>query len=409
MFFKNARIFRFTRPAQMEAEQLESKLEADAFKPCGPQELSRQGWVPPLGKHGETLVHPAGGYMLICLQKQEKILPAPVVKEFVEERCEAIEAEQMRKVRRKERDEIKEEVILEMLPQAFPRNKRIYGYLALNDGLLVVDASSAKIAEDFASTLRKSLGSLPVRPPAVEQAPAFTFTGWLNESIELPEQITLGNDCWLEDLSQDGGKVTARGIDLESDEVRGVLESGMQVTRLTMTWDDNVSFCLDEDLGITRLRFGDALQEKLDDVDADDAAARFDAAFSLMTLELSRMIPALLEMLGGEDRAAIAEGDPVFLGVDMGAQAGDRTATAIVRDGAFVCDGSKVDALYPAVAEFVVKNGRVSVSSIQRRFKIGYTRAEGLVEAMEETGVVSKAADNGAREVLINYEGEALA
>lgn len=381
MFFKNARIFRFTRPVQMEAEQLESKLEADAFKPCGPQELSRQGWVAPLGKHGETLVHAAGGYMLICLQKQEKILPAPVVKEFVEERCEAIEAEQSRKVRRKERDEIKEQVILEMLPQAFPRNKRIYGYLALNDGLLVVDASSAKIAEDFASTLRKSLGSLPVRPPVVNQAPAFTFTGWLNETIDLPFLVELNQDCWLEDPSQDGGKVTVRGVDLQAAEVCNHLESGMQVTRLTMTWDDNVSFCLDEDLGITRLRFGETLQEKLDDVDADDAAARFDAAFSLMTLELLRMIPALLEVLGGEDRTAIVE-EAVSEAPPPSRQGND-------------------DPLYSEAVSLIASTQRASISSIQRHFKIGYNRAANIVEEMEEDGMISKPNSEGMREVYI--------
>ena len=80
-----------------------------------------------------------------------------------------------------------------------------------------------------------------------------------------------------------------------------------QVTKLSVTWDDSLSFVLDEELGIRRLKFGDTLQEKLDDVDADDAAARFDAAFSLMTLELARLIPGLLEALGGEDRSAIVE------------------------------------------------------------------------------------------------------
>lgn len=307
MWFRNARVFRFTKPFDITAEDLEEKLKADAFKPCGPQETMRQGWVPPLGKHGELLVHSANGYHLIALRKEEKILPGPVVKEAVEERAEAIELEQSRKVRRKEKDEIKEQVMLEMLPQAFSRNRRCYAYLAPKDGVLVVDAGSAKQAEDLASTLRKTLGSLPVRPPAVEQAPAFTFTGWLTETIDLPATIELGNECELKDPSEDGGVVRCKGLDLKADEIRNHLETGMQVTKLAVTWDNNVHLVLDEELGIRRLKFGETLQEQLDDVDVDDAVAKFDAAFTIMTLELSRMIPGLLEALGGEDRSAIVE------------------------------------------------------------------------------------------------------
>ncbi|BEH15086.1 MULTISPECIES: recombination-associated protein RdgC [Marinobacter] len=307
MWFRNARIFRFTKPFDITAEALEEKLQADAFKPCGPQETTRQGWVPPLGKHGEQLVHSANGYHLIALRKEEKILPGPVVKEAVEERAEAIELDQGRKVRKKEKEEIKEQVMLEMLPQAFSRNRRCFAYLAPQDGVLVVDAGSAKQAEDLASTLRKSLGSLPVRPPAVEQAPAFTFTGWLTETIDHPANIVLGSECELKDPSEDGGVVRCKGLDLKADEIRNHLETGMQVTKLALTWDDNVSFVLDEELGIRRLKFGETLQDQLDDVDVDDALAKFDAAFTLMTLELSRMIPGLLEALGGEDRSAIVE------------------------------------------------------------------------------------------------------
>lgn len=307
MWFRNARVFRFTKPFEITAEALEEKLQEDAFKPCGPQETSRQGWVSPMGKHSDLLVHSAGGYHLIALRKEEKLLPASVIKELVDEKAEMIEAEQHRKVRRKEKDELKEEVTLEMLPRAFSKNRRCYAYLAPADGVLIVDAGSSKQAEDLASTLRKSLGSLPVRPPAVEQAPAFTFTGWLNESIDLPASIELGTECELKDTSEDGGVVRCKGLDLQGDEIRSHLDAGMQVTKLSVTWDDNLSFVLDEELGIRRLKFGDTLQEKLDDVDADDAAARFDAAFSLMTLELAKLIPGLLEALGGEDRSAIVE------------------------------------------------------------------------------------------------------
>ncbi len=305
MWFRNARVFRFTKPFDISAESLEEQLQDTAFKPCGPQDTMRQGWVPPLGKHGEQLVHSANGYHLIALRKEEKLLPGSVVNELVADKVDALEAEQHRKVRKKEKDEIKEQVLLEMLPQAFSKNRRCYAYLAPSEGVLVVDAGSAKQAEELASTLRKSLGSLPVRPPAVQQAPSFTFTGWLNETVDLPAALTLGTECELKDTSEDGGVVRCKGLDLQGDEIRHHLEAGMMVTKLAVTWDENLSFVLDEELGVKRLKFGDTLQDKLDDVDTDDVAARFDAAFTLMTLELSRLIPGLLEALGGEDRSAI--------------------------------------------------------------------------------------------------------
>jgi len=194
-----------------------------------------------------------------------------------------------------------------MLPQAFSRNRRSFAYLAPKDGVLVVDASSAKQAEDLASTLRKSLGSLPVRPPVLEQAPIFTFTSWLNETIDLPGTVVLGDECELKDPSEDGGVVRCKGLNLKADEIRNHLNAGMEVTKLALTWDDNVSFVLDEEMGIRRLKFGETLQDQLDDVDVDDAVAKFDAAFTIMTLELSKLIPGLLEVLGGEDRSAIVE------------------------------------------------------------------------------------------------------
>ncbi len=317
--------------------------------------------------------------MLICLQRQEKVLPSSVVNEYVEEKVESIEVEQCRKVRRKERSEIKDQVTLEMLPQAFRKNRKTYGYLDLSSGFLVVDAATAKAAENFASRLRKSLGSLPVRPPAVNQSPAFTFTGWLSDAVEQPDTVALGEDCWMSDPSEVGGKVIARGLDLNSDEVRNHLDAGMQATKLAMTWDDNVSFCLDKELGITRLKFGDGFYGQLDDVDSDDALARFDAAFSLMTQELSRLIPGLLEALGGEDRTAIVEEERIE---EQPSRQGDD------------------DPLYQDAVNFVAMTGRASPASLQRHFSIGYNRAGNLIDDMENNGVISKAGHNGAREVL---------
>ncbi len=392
MFFKNARIFRFTKPFSITAEQLEEKLSADAFVPCGPQETVRMGWASPLGRHSDMLVHNSNGYFLICLQVQEKILPSSVVNDFVNERCEAIEDEQDRKVRRKERAEIKEQVMLELLPQAFHKNRKVYGYLSMVDGCLVVDASSANAAEGFASYLRKSLGSLPIRPIAVEQSPAFTFTGWLNGSIDVPGNVALGSDCWLTDPSEDGGKVIARGLDLQGDDVRSHIDAGMQATKVALVFDDNVFFCLDADLAITRLKFSEEIQEPVNDIDADDELSRFDASFTIMAIEMSGLITGLLEALGGEDRSSIIEGDAVDPVANAAPDLDPEENPS--RQG-------EVDPIYGQAVNLVISEHRVGIAFLQRNLKIGFNRAASLVDAMEDAGVVSTADSNGAREVLV--------
>jgi len=60
----------------------------------------------------------------------------------------------------------------------------------------------------------------------------------------------------------------------------------------------------------------------------------------------------------------------------------------------------ELDPLYDQAVAFVTQSRRASVSSVQRKFKIGYNRAARMVESMEAAGVVSEASQNGAREVI---------
>ncbi len=60
----------------------------------------------------------------------------------------------------------------------------------------------------------------------------------------------------------------------------------------------------------------------------------------------------------------------------------------------------ELDPLYDQAVALVTQSRRASVSSVQRKFKIGYNRASRMVESMEAAGVVSEASHNGAREVL---------
>ena len=63
-------------------------------------------------------------------------------------------------------------------------------------------------------------------------------------------------------------------------------------------------------------------------------------------------------------------------------------------------DGAELDALYDEAVQFVTQSRKASISSVQRRFKIGYNRAANIIEDMEAAGVVSSPEGNGSRQVL---------
>lgn len=60
----------------------------------------------------------------------------------------------------------------------------------------------------------------------------------------------------------------------------------------------------------------------------------------------------------------------------------------------------ELDTLFDEAVNFVTESRRVSISSVQRKFRIGYNRAARIVEQMEMQSIVSTAGNNGAREVL---------
>nr|WP_275041418.1 DNA translocase FtsK [Pseudoalteromonas piscicida] len=64
-------------------------------------------------------------------------------------------------------------------------------------------------------------------------------------------------------------------------------------------------------------------------------------------------------------------------------------------------DSSGKDIFYKDSVDFVKTEGRVSVSAIQRKFRIGYNRAARIVEEMVANGIVSEPNHNGARSVLV--------
>jgi recombination associated protein RdgC len=298
MWFKNLSIFRLTEEFTLTPEELEEKLEALMFRPCGSHDEFSLGWVSPIGK-AAPLVHSANGFMMICTKKEERVLPASVLNEMLQEKIAETEEEQGRKLSKKERTALKDELIFELLPRAFTFSRKLYAYIDVKGGFLVVDSGSNKSAEDLLSLLRKCLGSLPAVPLNTVEKPIATMTEWLI-SQQTPNDVTIEDECELRSPEEAGGVIRCKRHDLSLPEIKNHLDIGKQVIKLALNWDDRLSFILDENLSVKRLKFLGLIQDQVTETHADDESARFDVDFSIMSLELANFIPRLLAIFGGE-------------------------------------------------------------------------------------------------------------
>ena len=299
MWFKNIQVYRFTKPLELSAEEIASQLEQQEFKPCDSQQPLSRGWTPPLGRHGSDFVHVANGYIMICSKTQEKLLPAAVINEELEEKVLEIEESQSRKVSRKERTSLKEEITFSLLPRAFLRSRLEFAYISLDEGLLVLKSSSEKKADEFVSSLRTALGSLPVIPLECRLDPVDVMTQWVKEG-KPPGSFELGEECEFRSENDVSRVIKCKNQDLQADEILNHLKIGMEVTKLAVSWNERLEFMLDEKLMIKRIRFTDVFQDEVreNENSADDQATQFDVDFSIMTLEYAGFFKALIGALG---------------------------------------------------------------------------------------------------------------
>jgi recombination associated protein RdgC len=293
MWFKNLYFFAFTRPFEWSEQDLEKHLGEHLFTPCGSTEMSHFGWVNALGKSGSSTVHSVNGNHLLCARKEEKILPAPVIKDMIEKKVAQLEEEQSRGATKKEKEQFKEDIIFELLPRAFSKISDTHAYINPEHNIIVINTSSRSKAEDFLALLRKVLGTLPVTSVSPEKAPDELMTDWLVEK-NIGENFQLGMEAEFHGLGDDGAVVRVKNQDLDSDEIKVHLDAEKFVVKLALEWDEALSCILCDDLAIKRIKFFDVIHEQNEDIDKDDVVARLDADFALMAGEINRFINDLL-------------------------------------------------------------------------------------------------------------------
>ena len=290
MWFRNCHIYHLTTPFQHSPEELAEILENQRFSSVGRQDTETLGWISPLNRQFEHLVHAANGCILLCMRREQKVIPASMVKETLEERVATIEAEEGRKVFGKEKSALKDDILSLLKPKALSKSSHTYGYIDPRNNLLIINAGSNSVADSFIQLLIDSLGTLGAIRLMGEESPSAIMNRWLKEG--LPHGWTLTGQYEFKDPQNDR---VAKFKDSEESNplIDDLLEDGYWVEKLGIRFKDQFNAVIQSDMLVKSIKFDDELLKENEDVDDIEPYARLDADLVLMTQTFAEFIAEL--------------------------------------------------------------------------------------------------------------------
>lgn len=379
--FKNAIIYRMAVVPALSLAQLEERAKAGEFVECGASQAKSAGWTPPRGEKHGALIESVGGELLLTLTSEKRAVPARTVKRELEKRLDKIEADTGRRPKGKKAKELKEELVHELLPRAFPSRSSVPVWVSPERGLVVVGVGSTSAADTAASLLVELFGGeLSLRMVQSAEAPATCMAAWLKDR-EPPAGFSIDRECELKQPDSEKAAVRYSNHTLELEEVAEHIAQGKLPTKLAMTWKGRVSFVLTEALAFKQIKLLDVVMEGTNN---EGTAAGFDADAAIATGELGPMVADMIDALGGEAAPDLVEAAAQAEGAEGAAPA------------AFTGEASE-DPMFDTAWQVVRTNKRASISLVQRHLRIGYNRAARLLEEMEKRRLVSPMQSDGSR------------
>ncbi len=211
-----------------------------------------------------------GGYCVTILIWEKKI-DAAAIREEMNEKIAQFESQEGRFAKKSEKESIRDEIVLTLLPHILPSPKYVYCYVDLDSDTLLIDTASEPVAEKATALLRKAIGSLKATTVYIDHRIGLTacFAGALDAGtrclIDDNTRIKIADRLELEGI--EGGKVKYTDVDLldetTAEEICAqIREGGMSVKSINLT-DQGVAWQLTDGFKFKSIKFPDWEDENI--------------------------------------------------------------------------------------------------------------------------------------------------
>lgn len=235
--------------------------------------------------------------------KWERQVPNWEVRNRMRERIDKLELNEKRKVYKKERDQIKDEVVKDVMIKAFVKASTINVLILPDHRLILIDNASARKCEDVLSMLREATNGLPVRPITTRIEPCVTMTDWLKNK-KATNGFKLLDGLIMQD--DEKGKVMMVNQDVTDDVVIDHIGHGLQATKLALAHDE-IYFVLEQvnnasSFVIRKLYHSDLVADQFYAANGEgaDPITENNGLHILQAESLRKLVTNLTEALGGE-------------------------------------------------------------------------------------------------------------
>lgn len=290
LWFKNAIIYQLNNDNLLDKQTIENAVKSASFSPCGNLDSTKMGWVSPYSDNNQNdFIIDMQGHLLLRIKKETKILPAPVIKQALNDKIDKQEKTLSRKLSKNEKATLKDEVMIDLMPRAFSKYNYYWLWIDTQNKRIIIDCSSFKLAEDILAILRKELGALALTPLSIEKPLEKIMTTWVKEKLSFPPFI-LGDEVELKDPLEGNGIISCKNQDITSDEMLVHLDSGKWVTKLKIIDEHGINFIIHPDLTLKRIKFDSVILDENEDIGSDEFDKRLEADFYIMANTLSNSI-----------------------------------------------------------------------------------------------------------------------
>jgi len=295
MLFSQIAAFDLSDWPEPARDRLAEQLDGKRFAPTLSQQVESLGWAPVAD---EQLLMETDEAVGLLFRREERAVPPRVVRDHAARMLAEQEGE-----REPSRDEVRqarEAALLELLPQAFPRQAETRVIVDRRHRQVWFANAGEKRNSQISSLLRETLGEWRITPAFGSEEHGSRLTRWLLEGP--PAGFELGDSAKLLE-PRDGGSITITRLGLPDENVLAHLRDGMTVEQLELIWRDRLRFTMRADGALTKVKALETLDDEFDDDGLDDPATRLEAEQRLSLDVLRRLTDDLREALDrGESR-----------------------------------------------------------------------------------------------------------